>query len=499
VLPPILLLQVAAAAPAPPATHDALAYEITLEPADTGTHILGEVQTTWRLRSSCAVALQLDSSMRVIRVLMDGKPNTRLSRTMYGRSGVDVVVPHEKTAGDSLSTRLRYHGFARGGVVPGPTRDGGRGAAGGGSPATARLWLPVPDDPDDRATVRWNIQTPIAGRALASGTLEGIDTLAYGHTTWHYRLDRPIPIVRYAVAVGPYVTALQRAPGCAGCAPIEIWSYRADSAAAAAAFRRAGEIAAWYTGLLGAFPYQRLVHAEAAIPDDAVSSAGMALYREDAYAATGPAETLIARETARQWLGIAVSADSAPARRFFEGLPRYLAAMWNATAGGPQLAETMHGGLDSALSPGPSQDAWRGAWTLHELRGVIGDSAFAAGLRALVGERRDSTATLDQVALAMSRAAGSDAGWVLRQAQGEVPVVQWRVERRRGGYRLQLAAPGAHSLRMPGLRLLVDGRRVRADLDRSRGSVALTAARRPPASVELDPAGTWLVRLQRAE
>ncbi|HEY9441755.1 MAG TPA: hypothetical protein VIQ25_00805, partial [Gemmatimonadales bacterium] len=131
-----LLLQVAAAAPPPPATHDALSYDITLVPADTGTHILGEVQTTWRLRSAGAVTAMLDSSMRVIRVLVDGKPNTRLSRTMYGRSGADVVVPHEKEAGDTLSTRIRYHGFSRGGVVPGPTRAGERGSAGGGSPAT---------------------------------------------------------------------------------------------------------------------------------------------------------------------------------------------------------------------------------------------------------------------------------------------------------------------------------------------------------------------------
>ena len=117
-LPAILLLQVAATAPPPPATHDALSYDITLVPADTGTHILGEVQTTWRLRSAGAVTALLDSSMRVIRVLVDGKPNTRLSRTMYGRSGADVVVPHEKEAGDTLSTRIRYHGFSLGGVVP---------------------------------------------------------------------------------------------------------------------------------------------------------------------------------------------------------------------------------------------------------------------------------------------------------------------------------------------------------------------------------------------
>jgi hypothetical protein len=52
---------------------------------------------------------------------------------------------------------------------------------------------------------------------------------------------------------------------------------------------------------------------------------------------------------------------------------------------------------------------------------------------------------------------------------------------------------------MPGLRLLVNGRRVRADLEHSVASVTVPGLRRPPAKVELDPAGTWLVRLQRAE
>jgi aminopeptidase N len=498
-LPAILLLQVAASAPPPPATHDALAYDITLVPADTGTHILGEVQTTWRLRSGGAVTALLDSSMRVVRVLVDGKPNTRLSRTMYGRSGVDVVVPHEKPAGDTLSTRIRYHGLARGGVVPGPTRAGPRGAAGGGSPVTARLWLPVPDDPDDRASVRWSIQAPIADRALASGTLERVDTLPYGHATWHYRLDQPAPIGRYAVAVGPYITVLHANAGCEGCPVTEVWSYRPDSAVAAAAFRRAGDMVAYLSRLLGRFPYERLVHVEAAIPDDAVSSAEMALYREDAFAHSGPSEALIARETARQWLGIAVSPDSAPARRLFEGLPRYLAAMWRATTGGPALAEAMRAAADSALAAGPEGDAWHGAWTLHELRGVAGDSAFTAGLRALVAERRDSTASVADVARVMSQAAGVDVGWVLRQAEGAVPVVEWRVERRGGGHRLRLTTAGSDTLRMPGLRLLVDGKRVRADFEGAEATVRLTGFRRSPSKVELDPAGTWLVRLRHVE
>jgi hypothetical protein len=496
-LPAILLLQVAAPAPPPPATHDALTYDITLVPADTGTHILGEVQTTWRLRSGGAVTAMLDSSMRVVRVLVDGKPNTRLSRTMYGRSGADVVVPHEKQAGDTLSTRIRYHGYSRGGVVPGPTRAGQRGAAGGGDPATARLWLPVPDDPDDRATVRWNVQAPVGDRVLASGDLVGIDTLPYDHATWHYQLAHPVPVSRLAVATGAYVTVLRSAEGCGGCPPVEVWSYAPDSAVAAKAFQRADDIAGYFTRLLGPYPYARLVHAEAAIPDAAVSSAEVALYGQDAFAATGPAEIFIARETARQWLGIAVSADSGPARRLFEGMPPYLAAMWHAGAGGPPLTAAMHVVADSALAPDGEQ--WRSAWTLHELRGVMGDSAFAAGLRALVAQRRDATADLDEVGRIMSAAAGREVGWVLRQASGDVPVLAWKTARRGGQYRLGLTTVGGAEVRLPGLRLLVDGKPVRTDAAGAETSVTLKGFRGPPSRVELDPAGTWLVRLQRAE
>ena len=77
-----LLLQTAAASPLAVRAdtihpvHDALHYDITIEPSDTGTHVLGEVQTTWRLRSSEPVEMELDSAMRVVRVLIDGKENT---------------------------------------------------------------------------------------------------------------------------------------------------------------------------------------------------------------------------------------------------------------------------------------------------------------------------------------------------------------------------------------------------------------------------------------
>src|SRR5918993_2427133 len=116
-----LLLLLQAAQP-----HDALHYDITLVPSDTSTHVLSEVQITWRLGSTSPVRMQLDSAMRVIRVLVDGKPNTRLSRTMYARSSTEIEVPHGKQPGDSISTRVRYRGNPHGGLVTGKNTQGER-------------------------------------------------------------------------------------------------------------------------------------------------------------------------------------------------------------------------------------------------------------------------------------------------------------------------------------------------------------------------------------
>ena len=136
-----------------PPPHEPTSYDITIVTSDTGAHLLGEVQTGWRLRSVRPVEMVLDSALRVVRVLVDGRPNTRLSRTMYAREGGEVVVPHEKAPGDTLTTRVRYHGIPRGGFRAGADRTGARALAGETAAGRAPLWLPVPEGDGARTTV----------------------------------------------------------------------------------------------------------------------------------------------------------------------------------------------------------------------------------------------------------------------------------------------------------------------------------------------------------
>ena len=193
---------------------------------------------------------------RVVRVLVDGKPNTRLSRTMYARQGSEVVVPHEKAPGDTLTTRVRYHGIPRGGLRVGPDRAGARALA-GETAGRARAALAAGARRVTRrrgSTVAWNVQASEGQRVVANGTLVRVDTLAYGHTTWHYRLDAPVPLDGAGRGGGQLRgdDAAARRPAGDPCAPVTLWTAPDDSAAAAAgAFRRAGEMVDFLSGCLG--------------------------------------------------------------------------------------------------------------------------------------------------------------------------------------------------------------------------------------------------------
>ena len=359
-IPLLLLLQ--NAAPPAPAVHTARHYDITLVPADTGTHLLGEVQTTWTLRSADPVAALLDSTMRVVRVLVDGKPNTRISRTMYGRSGQDVVVPHQKTAGDSISTRIRYHGLVGGDAWLGDDR-GNRGFAAGGWQGSHH-WLPVPPGPPQRVSAAFSIQARIADRAVANGVLIRVDTLPYDHATWHYQLDSLAPLGALAVAVGRYaVTVLSP--------QVALWTGAADSAwAAAGPFRRAAGMVEHFTQVLGPLPYPRLAHVAVASVPAPRAGGGMVLYPASGFKAGGLDETAVARATALQWLD---GADSVLAGEIAD----WLAAEWG------------------------EGKAPRAPRRLAELRSRLGEAAFRSGLRAFVRAQREGRGRAEDFAAAM--------------------------------------------------------------------------------------------------
>ena len=524
----LLLLQLQAQSPtaleARPDTlrpvHDALHYDITLVPSDTGTHVLGEVQITWRLRSTEVVEMQLDSAMRVIRVLVDGKPNTRLSRTMYGRSGGWIGVPHEKQPGDTLSTRVRYRGYVRDGLIIGQNQYGARTIFADNWPDRAHLWLPSQDHPSDKATVAFHVQVPAGQQVIANGILEKIDTLAYDNLVWHYRLDTPVPVYTMVVGIGRLTRAPFPDAACRiKCVPLSVWTYPEDSSyAVTGPFRRAGQILEYFSGLIAAFPYPSLAHVESSTRFGGMENSTAIFYDESVYRKRTFNESLVAHETAHQWFGDAVTEADWHHLWLSEGFATYLAALWLAHADGDsafhatmaKAAATVFKSQDTnrpivdtaatdLLGLLNSNNYQKGSWVLHQLRGIVGDSAFFSGLRRYYSTHQDSTALSADFARIMSQTAGQDLDWYFRQAllQPGYPVlnIEWRHRGKTLTFDVTQTQPPEWGVyRIPNLILLVDGRPVRLTIDAPRTRQVVHGIGRKPKKIVVDPRGWWLLK-----
>ena len=260
----------------------------------------------------------------------------------------------------------------------------------------------MPAGDPGRVTVTWNVQASQGQRAIATGVLTGVDTLSYGHTTWHFRLDTPVPLDALAVAAGRYaVTTLPHSTCRDACVPVTLWTSPDDSAAAAAgAFSRAGEIVDFMSRRLGPFPYPGLAHVASPLVPAGRPGAMVVLYDQTQVHAGSVTEGDVARATAAQWLGNAVSDSAAGGPS--EAAASYMALLWTRQ--------------DRSSPTGTMPN--RGVDAVGRLHRLVGDSVFFRGLRRYVAGNRDAAAPPGALERAMAEAAGKPVDWSWRTAVG---------------------------------------------------------------------------------
>jgi hypothetical protein len=112
----------------PPAGFDVVRYEFTvaLEASTDDIRVIAAVEARV-LVDGAPLALDLDPTMRVATVEVDGAP---LGRGGWTQDGRGVTIPHERPAGSTVTVRLAYGGVPSRGLRIGPNlRQGQRGMA----------------------------------------------------------------------------------------------------------------------------------------------------------------------------------------------------------------------------------------------------------------------------------------------------------------------------------------------------------------------------------
>jgi len=506
--------------------HNALHHDITILIGDTGSHIVGIAQTTWRLNSAEPVEVQLDSAFRVVRVLNDGEGERRMARITFAiNPGGGVYIPHHKQAGDTLKTSIRYHGPVRDGLIIRTNSEGRRTVFADNWPDRAHGWFPLVDHPSDKATVDLHIEVPPGMSVIANGTRQRVDTLPRGRTVWHFSLKQPIPAYGIVFGAGPLTFTDLPDAGCAvRCVPLSIVAFASDSAwAVDSLFRRAGGMLDFFSELIGPFPYDRLSHVQSTTRFGGAENPTAIFYNDSAYGRRTLSELTVAHETAHQWFGDAVTEADWHHLWLSEGFATYFAALWLQRAEGDsafqrEMRRRAQAVFNSSATERPildlaatdlmsllnSNNYPKGAWVLHSLRGLVGDSVFRIGIREYYRRFRDSTALSADFAGVMSEAAGRDLTWYFTQALTQPGYPKLEVTWRHQGRQLQVTVRQVQpeswgSFRLPNLVLRVDGRDTPLNVEGREATAIIDGVRRAPKEVLVDPAGWWLLQATVAE
>lgn len=509
----LLLLQVQAPANTPRPSHDALHYDVRLTIPAQGKVISGQVTTRLRLTGAGPIVMELDSVLEVRDVEVNGRRITSIER-----QGDVLVIPWSGRAGDSVASLIRYVGSPRDGLIIRDT-NGVRTVFADNWPNRAHRWFPLQDHPSDKATVTFRVAAPEGYQVIANGDPQPMTRGPDGTPIWTYEMTRPIPVATMVVGVARMARTRLKDGGCqVRCVPVEIWTYPADSSYAVdGPFKRAPEMIDYFTSVIGEFPYSRLSHVQSSTIFGGMENSTAIFYDESAYRRRAVNQGTVAHETAHQWFGDAITEREWTHLWLSEGFATYFAGLWAGhVAGDSALRAEMKGeaegifksqatgqpiisSSDNLLQLLNSNNYNKGAWVLHSLRGIVGDSAFFQGIRTYYARYRDSTVMSEDFQRELETASGRDLGWYFQQALNQPGYPRLEISSRfEAGSKslvltLRQTQPDAWGLyRLPGYELLIDGLLVRVEVDGRVSTYTFDQFTAAPKSIEADPNGWWL-------
>jgi aminopeptidase N len=410
---------------------DVVHYAFRLTLADDTNEIDGEAAVELAVRADGLATVELDlaPTMTVSGVRSGG------AALSFERPGDRLRVRLEPPgrAGETREIVVRYRGKPASGLLIADNRYGERTFFSDNWPDKARQWLPVVDHPYDKATSEFVVTAPAHYQVVSNGRLVEETDDGGGRRVTHWRSSVPIAPWLYCLGVARF--AVEHRPEWRGL-PIDTWVYRQDRDLGFSVFAEPTTAALdFFADRIGPYSYERLGQVVANGVRGGMESASSIFYGDESVREkqTRRWRDVIVHEIAHQWWGNAVTEADWDDVWLSEGFATYFTHLFVEHAcGRDEMIAGLVADRDAIRAFDRENPGYRvihddladmtkvvtgpgtykkGAWTLHMLRGVVGDAAFWEGIRTYYGEHRNGNARTADLRRAMERAAGRDLGW----------------------------------------------------------------------------------------
>jgi len=427
----VLALALAARPAAPDTTGwDARHYTLRLAVDPATKTVRGAVTVHGRVgpQRLDRVLLDLDHTMTVDSVTSPGR------RLAFDHAGDRLAVarPHGWSGGERLEIIIWYGGQPAGGLLF-LTHAGLPAVASYGLPYSARRWWPCKDSPADKAEegAELAITVPRGLIVASNGRLARHVTQAEGTELYVWMESYPIYPDAISIAAANYeVLSRYYHDTATDSMPVTFYVYPEDRAKAERDFAGLIDMLESHVASFGPYPFRREKYGVAEFPIKSFRE-HQTLPSYGAPLLTGDRQNdwILAHELAHQWFGNLLTVANWSHIWLNEGFATYAFALWRERRGGDSAYSAAMRGLyqpsfEGSLYVADSMDVShffgpttfsKGAWVLHMLRHVVGDSTFFRALRTYVRDFSYKTVLTDDFEHACERQYGRPLDWFFKE------------------------------------------------------------------------------------
>ena len=405
-----------------------LVFNYSLSEITTAT-----TEVTVLIHKSDVTMIDFDfGTMPVSVVKVEGEP----AKFAQHDDKLDVYLTTPAKQFQNLNVSITYSGTPKDGLIMTKDRDGFPSAVGDNWADRVHNWIPCLDHPSAKASVRFTVTASSNNVVVANGILESTKNNPDTTRTWVWYEKSLVSPYNMVVAVGQFANAVLKTKSPA---PISYYVPQSDRGFVEQGFSPAAPSVLLFSKLVAPYPYEKLALIIGATRFGGMENANTIVFspklfnefptarpRSQRYNIPSAVEEVVAHEIAHQWFGDTVTEKTWSDLWLSEGFATYFAGVFLENyeskeafrAYMKRAAETYFRFSKQRRIPIHDKETenlfrllnannyQKGAWVLHTLRGLLGDKAFFDGLKIYYYAHKDSTATTDDLRVALEKSSG---------------------------------------------------------------------------------------------